>query len=387
MALLIKVGLALTTYGTNDVLVWEAALAKIRSAGGIAVYQGKIALYWEGVLQHREVFNHPPFLVHSLRFLGVLADITGLPLRSLLRLTATLADVGSLILVWRIVTRVPGLHLSPAALFLYAASPVSILVSGFHGNTDPVMMFFVLLAFYFLEFRKSAWLSGAALGMAMNIKIVPLILLPALLLYFPDWRRRFSGMITAGVTFLVASLPYSLQDPLALVRSILSYDSLYGQWGWPRFAALLPEQLSWLNSLYIASGKYFVFGIIVVLSWWMNRRTAQISLFVQGGMIFFLFLFLTPGFGIQYLAWLAPWVVCLGLEATLLHNLFNGIFVFLVYNYWSQGFPWYFANSLATGSWGGHLILFEMLAWFSVGLVLMMYWGLWRQSASRTAAG
>ena len=35
-------------------------------------------------------------------------------------------------------------------------------------------------------------------------------------------------------------------------------------------------------------------------------------LLAQCGMIAFLFLFLAPGFGVQYLAWTVPWVVALG---------------------------------------------------------------------------
>ena len=47
------------------------------------------------------------------------------------------------------------------------------------GASDPVMIFFVVLAVYALERRAPLWLAGAALGMSVNIKVVPLVFWPA----------------------------------------------------------------------------------------------------------------------------------------------------------------------------------------------------------------
>ncbi|KAF0247582.1 MAG: hypothetical protein FD167_3022, partial [bacterium] len=41
---------------------------------------------------------------------------------------------------------------------------------------------------------------------------------------------------------------------------------------------------------------------------------------------------LSPGFGVQYLVWLTPWIVSLGLGATGIFFLTSGLFLFLVYN-------------------------------------------------------
>ena len=99
---------------------------------------------------------------------------------------ASLADVGSLALVAWLVTATPIAdrgRSATAALALLAVAPVSIMVSGFHGNTDPVMMFFVLLWLYCLEVWGGPWAAGAAFGMALNVKALPLIFVPAVVLY------------------------------------------------------------------------------------------------------------------------------------------------------------------------------------------------------------
>jgi uncharacterized membrane protein len=88
-------------------------------------------------------------------------------------------------------------------LLLFAICPTSILISGFHGNTDPVMIFFVLLSIYFIERLSAAWLAGLAFGMALNIKIVPIILIPAIFFYLGRKRvMRFFGF-AFGIGFLV----------------------------------------------------------------------------------------------------------------------------------------------------------------------------------------
>ena len=49
-----------------------------------------------------------------------------------------------------------------ARVLLLAVAPISIMVSGFHGNTDPLMVFLVLLSVYLLEARRSTWRAGVA---------------------------------------------------------------------------------------------------------------------------------------------------------------------------------------------------------------------------------
>src|SRR5262249_52392570 len=79
-----------------------------------------------------------------------------------------------------------------------------------------------------------------------------------------------------------------------------------------------------------------------------------------------LFLVVTPGFGIQYLSWLLPWLVFLPLEAMLIYQVCTAVFMFQVYTFWSDGFPWNLADSLARGTWRDFLVWHELLCWLSV---------------------
>ena len=83
-AFAIKIYIALTTYGSNDVLSWELFIATKRLYGGMGLYY------------RVEQFNHPPFIIHLLSFLGFRRDVDFLSrFHSGLRLPAILADVAA----------------------------------------------------------------------------------------------------------------------------------------------------------------------------------------------------------------------------------------------------------------------------------------------------
>ncbi|HEX2971265.1 MAG TPA: glycosyltransferase 87 family protein [Tepidisphaeraceae bacterium] len=386
-----KLWLALRTYGSNDVLYWERFLQGYRDLGGVELYRQ----HW--------LFNHPPFMIHVLRAMGWLTSVTGIWFPFWLRLPAILADLGSLLLVYKLAgfgEESDGREHPPlrggakrdghkerarwVALMLMAASPISIMVSGFHGNTDPVMIFFVLLSIYLIERKWPVGLAGVAMGMGLSIKVVPVIFLPAIVLYLPSWRRRIEYVAAVGATFALVSLPYIVQDPLIVAKKVLGYGSLYGHWGLSRVLTWMPPGWGWLDAGFERYGRYGVVAIVIAAAFWMNRQSRRPALFAQCGLIMFLFMTLSPGFGIQYVAWLVPWVVGLGTGACVLCYATTGVFQFLVYTYWSQGLPWYFADSDHVRDWKGYIVNFEVACWVAVVVVLVMF--LRRQVRWRCAA-
>ncbi|HEX8457828.1 MAG TPA: hypothetical protein VF656_11065 [Pyrinomonadaceae bacterium] len=346
LATTVKIFLALYSSGTLDVFAFREFLANIRDVGGIATY------YRTG--RAGNPFNHPPFMIHAIRAMGWLADATHLPFRFWLRFPAILADLGNLFLVWKICERNPALRHTPRALLLLAVYPGSIWISGYHGNTDPLMIFFVLLSLYLLHRARGAkswlmsargatWLAGAAFGMALNIKIVPVVFAPAVFLFLPDLKTRAKFFAAAAGVFLLASLPYIAEDPFVIWKTVFGYKSQYGRWGWTQLTvklfpgAPLPlnsnHQLTGLHAQAATAGRYLMLASITAASVWMNwrRREERPPIFLQCGFVAFLFLFLTPGFGTQYLAWLAPWMFVRGAPGTRLYYWASACYITLFY--------------------------------------------------------
>jgi len=369
IATTLKLALALTTRGTSDVVLWSTFLEGLRQFGPLALYTR------ERIFEDRytEVFNHPPFMVHVLHWLGSLTIATGLPFPFWLRVPAIVADIGIVLLTWHFLRERP--HAVPKLVAL-ACAPAALMISGFHGNTDPVMIFFILLAAWCLARNedshslRSVLLGGLAFGMALNIKAVPLLLVPLFFFYLSTLRARFGFFAAAAAIIGAGSLPYLLVGPETIVRRILSYGSFYGTWGLPRLFSYLP--FTWLDQFYQHDGKFVALGAVTFVAWFCNRGTTKPPLFLQCGLAFFVFLALAPGFGSQYLAWLMPWIVSVGLIGASAYYLSSGAYLCMLYGLWYNGFPGLFAGGMSM-QWYRVTILTEFACWLVVCLLCARY--------------
>ena len=308
----------------------------------------------------------PPSLIDVLVFWNFLATHTRLPLQFWMRLSCALADAGSLWVVWRIAAELPALRVKPSTLMLLAACPVSILISGFHGNIDPIMIFFLVASTYLIETKRSLAFAGILMGLALGIKVMPVILMPAVLLYLPGWKPRLRFAFFAGSALILAGLPYTATDTWLILHAIAGYSSMPSVW----------LALSRLAGISLVVDKGLFVASLVFLSIGMNRSRPRFPLFAQCGLLISVALFLAPGFGVQYLAWAVPWIAFLGSGATLAYYLTAGTFLFVAYTHWSGGFPWYRAESLDMSAVGLTLWLF---CWYVVGITLVLYIKAWRE--------
>ncbi|HZB96412.1 MAG TPA: glycosyltransferase 87 family protein, partial [Herpetosiphonaceae bacterium] len=361
VALGLKLHIALTTVGTNDVPTWQRFTHEVTTLGGLATYR-----------VDRDM-NHPPFMVLALRGIHAAEQHTALPFRFWIRLPAIIADVVTLLLVaWRYP---PTSDQRGLALLLLALAPPLILISGFHGNTDPVMITFVVLTAVLLDHRLPPAVAGIAFGMSLNIKIVPLLLAPALLLAIPTWRGRLAFGAAAALTTGIPTLPYLLVEPRLFLHQVIAYHGLFGQWGYTRLIKIFLSHQWAMTAQDLARswGRHFLIGAIVGVSLWQARYRPQTSAFWRCGTVIATFFALTPGFGVQYLAWIVPWVVALGPGVTLAIYGTSGLFLFEVYNAWAKKWPWEYADSL--GGWTAYpyIIRLELIAWLAICAALILF--------------
>ena len=320
---------ALVTVGSGDMPLWERFLASIREYGAISTYYSG-GLYVSPHGNYINPFNHPPFIAHFLRFVGGLADLTGLPFRFWFRLITSVADIGSALILYRLLRISDLFH--PVAFLLYLLAPATLIISGYHGNTDTLMIFFLLLAIYATQTGRAAWICGLAFGMALNIKLVPIAVAPAFIFFLPDWRKRVEFVVVAGLIFFVGSLPYIIQDPLVIYRKVFGYRSVAARWGITRFLAGfadIPGFVSFFNA-FVRLGNYVLLAAFAAFSIQMNRRVPKPPLYVQVGTIMFLFMSFTLGYGHNYLAWLDPFAA-LVIPIALLYYSASGTLLVLMY--------------------------------------------------------
>lgn len=360
LAFIAKVSIAFNTFGATDVVTWRSDVAKLKRDGVESLYRDGITYSNpDGSLRLYQPFIHPPFIVHLLRAWDALERATSLPMQFWMRLACAAADVVSALLL-REILRLSLYQVGPCwgSLLIVALSPISLMISGFHGNTDPVMVAFVVGSVYFMEVRGMPVAAGAALGAALSIKVAALIFAPVLLLYCG--RKSFRFVLAAAATVFVLSSPYLITSTKAVVSVIGPYSSQYGVWGFSRFASAVGGDA---NGALLIAAKVMLIASIVVCAVQMNRSGSHRPLLLQCAVAAFAFLAISPGFGVQYLAWTVPWSVALSIPLAVAYQLAGGVFLFLYYNRAAHGLPWYFADSLHTPVWYGSVVWAGLICW------------------------
>lgn len=347
----LKLWVAATTFGTDDVHYFESFAAGVRRVGPINIYALPGAFWHPGIkLKPGSLaapYNHPPLIGWMLLVMNHLVR-HGFSFPFLIRVPASVADLVTTLLIFEMLRARRSLREATAAALLVACSPVLFIVSGFHGNTDPVFVMFTLLSAYLLINRPSsarpwvaATLAGAAFAVALSVKIVPIVVLPTLLLIAARLGRRQLASFVAGSGVVLLPLwgPVVLRQWQPFRKDVLEYAGAgWRQWGPFEFAQALHAPAS--ATTFIAGPGRFIAVLIsallpAVLLYW--RRDAALPAI---GLSLALFLLLSPAFGEQYLAWPVAAAYLIELRAATAYNLATGALLAEVYNRWNGGLPW-----------------------------------------------
>ena len=321
IAFAIKLWLAWTTLGAGDISVWTSFLSHIKECGSCVYDTGGFMQYPDGT-RRLNPFNHPPFIIHYLRFIDFVAGVTLLPFRSVLRALTSVFDIGSVVILYKLLKN---RNLPVSRLLLYIAAPATIIVSGHHGNTDTLMILFVLLTALLLE-SGSKW-AGLAFGFALCIKIVPIIFAAVFLFYLSDSRSRVRFLGLAALTGIVLSLPYILIEPITIIREVMGYSGFAGRWGFSRVFFVAFGPASNVFAVYVRLAAYLLLGYII----WMSYKHRGKDLMLQMGLAVFLFISFSPAWGSNYMAWLDPFPIFLGVWPALIYYLSSGALMVYLY--------------------------------------------------------
>jgi hypothetical protein len=374
VATTLKLAIAYNTIGTNDA-VFFYGFAKVLNEHG---------LQW--TYQHSRYFNHPPLTAYFLRGIFIVTEQKwcqdlGLHFLFLLRLPGIVADF----LVVLVLLRISKLHFKiPAwALALFAMSPVSLMVSGFHGNTDSVMILFLVCTVW-MCLRNQPALAGLFFALGCQVKIVPLLFLPAFAFHWWSQRKIVSFLVAGALTTSVLWSEPLLYFPVLFAKNVLAYGSYWGLWGitylvrltgLPQFSRLSFFDLAPAQIVIMTILKLLVIGAAVWIAW--KHRDVRGRGFVESlGHIWLFFFVFAPGACPQYLIWFAPFILVLSPVLYACVLVASSIFLFEFYNITSGGLPWKVA--LAMDDSMQHWAAWSLLPWIvmTIGAALV-----WRKTA------
>ncbi len=331
LGLMLRLGLSGISIGSNDITTWASFASTIDFAG--------LPYMYENV----GLFNHPPLMGYLAKYALHISQTLNLPFAFIFKLPMILADVFTSLLLWNIWHNRRGPNVSALAVSAFAGSLVSILISAYHGNTDSLCAFLCLLAAYLNE-KNLPQAGGLALGAALNVKLLPLVLIPAFAFHYRNWR----DLLKFGVGLAVGVLPFV---PVLIccggsfARNVIGYNSTIDQWGIMLFLlqsgsheAFKPVALQ-LGTFYGTYGRLVVMGLMMLLSlgaYWSNRW----NMYEVGALCFAVFLIFTPGFGVQYLVYLCPLLFAVNLSWATLYSTLAGVFLAAVYySFWTKLLP------------------------------------------------
>lgn len=329
--------------GSYDVYLWMRHAQYIFKHGLAATYKDYA------------VFNHPPltglYAAQVWRWSG--ASVPNFA--RLIKLPGVAGEAVSLWALWKFG--------EPRAFALYACLPAAILVSGFHGNTDSLCAALVLVAAIAFD-RERYFTSGLLWSAALNVKLMPLILLPLPLLATHTWRnlRRLWGGILLG---LVPFIPPGLRAAHAMYHNFLSYRSNLSEWGIPALlnAAIdVPNLRPYflpLEDWYAVNGRYLILATVIALATLPALRKSM-SMATKAALGAALFLLLASGFGVQYVEFAAPLLCYVDLATGFWWGWTSGLFIGVVYWMSSTRHPF---QSIFPPRYLGPAPLLGMLAW------------------------
>ncbi len=312
-ALALRLAVSHWSEGSPDIEFWRRFARLVASQGLVKTY----AL--------EQSFNHPPLMGYWGAGSLALAEALGVRFALVFKLPMILASAASIVLLWRA-------GVSRAALVLFALNPVDVLICGFHGNTDSLCAALSLLSALLLE-RGRPGLSGLALAAALNVKLIPaVIVLPLLLSIRGKGMFRFMLGVASAV---LPAVPVLVQDAAGLYRNVIGYNSSIAGWGIHLPFILgqrqLPGFAASLYLLFLAKGKYLLLAATAVLGL-LNRRRRAWNTFELGALAFSIFLVIAPGFGAQYLVYPLYFLFASRLRVAVEYSLLASAFLVLLYS-------------------------------------------------------
>jgi Glycosyltransferase family 87 len=326
LGLFLRFLLAAESIGSEDAQIWFEHGTAIAAKGVRYLYEHREASFMR--------YNHPPLMGYwsALAF-----SVSGGRLYEFsvwMKLPGLLGEVLSAALVYRIwLTRRPAM----AALVFaaYGWSLPLILVSGYHCNTDCAYAGLTLLAVYLLQNRRRPFWSGVAMAGALNVKLMPLVLVPALLSQCRSRRELLSlggGLALAVLPFV----PFLITSAGAMYGNMIDYGSQQLDWGINAFLNYAGETPPFdglahkVRAPFLYWARYVILLAVAMLSALAALRRRPLG-YEMGALAWALFLVLTSGYSVQYAVCVLPLLFAVEIRAATVYSLCAGILLLTVY--------------------------------------------------------
>lgn len=349
-----RVVLAAMSTGSYDAILWRQFAGQIQDHGLIQLYRAN---------PH---FNHPPIAGWWASASLSLANAMHLRFELVFKLPMIGSDMIVSVLLWKIWRKRRASLFASMIVAAYAWNLDAILLSAYHCNTDSIYAMFALLAVYLVEEQRAHLLGGLALAAAINVKLIPVVLIIPMLGAYRDPRlaaRFLAGLALGALPFLVPILGAGS----AFIHNAIAYTSVPSYWGlnvFLRELTRIPRFSGWAQPImdrYHELGRWIVLLTIVLVTLILRRKPAA-DRYVSCAVSATIFLILAPGFGMQYTVFPIPLMMVVAPFFGTLYGALTGIGALFIYWLgWSGSIP--FDSPTGMPDDAGPAVQFGLLAW------------------------
>lgn len=367
---LLRIGIWAVSQGSNDIRTWYYFALHI-SRHGLEETYVQLAL-----------FNHPPLMgLWGVAAFELCGGGSFFPM--VFKLPSLAAELATGLLLYRVYRERDSVVGAWRAFAAYGLALSCILISGYHGNTDAVYFYLAFLAAHLMERRLPFW-SGVALGAALNVKLIPVVLgLPLLSRCTRSGEvwRYLGGAALGAVPFLWALGTFDAPGREQFIENLFMYRSNLEFWGiemfvrWSQFwtegvSQDLATGIRAFGTWYsVAGGKLLLLGSAALALWHhlVSRRLPAgrtvLDAYELSTLAFAMFLVFASGFGVQYVGCVvAPLMACHLLRGTLVATT-SGVFIGMAYLFFvTEWWPVFSDHQPIPASFTP----VSALAWFSI---------------------
>ncbi|MFT3781063.1 MAG: glycosyltransferase 87 family protein [Nibricoccus sp.] len=337
IGLLIRGYLVVFTSGTYDVGIWRDHAMGIHELGLMGYYRAN------------PLANHPPVACVLISSLFSYSEWFGVPFSILLRAPFAALDVGILLLLLYLLRDRPMRFLAGACYWL---NPAVLILSAYHGNTDNVVGFSVLLSIVLLS-KDRPIAAGVALGLGLWIKLPGMLAIPVLFFAAAWWKRRFQFLVAVGATAMVAFLPAMMSDFSVVWRNVFGYrgqmlHSTNGTliWGLINvFARIYAAVGGWSDPItaciaaVLGRGQMIAYVVIAVFAIMRKAQRTGVGIGVTLAAAYGAVYAFSPQWAFQYLLWSMPLWFLLPVGFYLPAVLVASSYIYFLY-WFLCGDPW-----------------------------------------------
>jgi hypothetical protein len=334
LGLLLRTVVVFLSDGSNDIRAWSD-FASFVARGGVCACYSEVA-----------ACNHPPLSLLSSVGVRQVAFLSQVSFSIVFKGISLFAELITMVCLYRFLGSTTSTRKHLLLLAAYAFSPLPILITAFHGNTDAVVLAGLFLAVY-LRFRDRPSFGSALVGFALNVKLIPILWVPMFLIQSVRRDRSFRDFLVCVVCLLVAAAPLFVTYFAcpAFYERVVGYSVAYDRWGFiylfSELCGFQPESKLWpyMELSYRSVGRYLSVVVALLIAVKFALRPVS-DLTGAAAAVACAFLVFTPGWGIQYMIYPLPFLlVARPMLGAIYAVLGGGFTVFLYFNALTSWFP------------------------------------------------